>query len=205
MLKLTTPQEMGGRGHPSLLKSPNWGPYELLRWLPSTASSGDSRPSTDLLCDLGQVIPLLRASLSLSFKRWGWTAGLWGPCKAWPCGAAEGLDPERGQTSGLTSSVKTDEGSKKVSLTKPTFDRVNIPASLSGGGWKNPRPRTRSWPGKGFSGTSFPALRLASFTGQDISEATHPLSMFTCHTHAPACISPHQGQMEVRRQIQKKP
>lgn len=106
----------------------------------------------------------------------------------------------------VTSSVKIDEGRKKVSLTKPTFDRVNIPVSLSGGGWKNLSPRIRSWPGKAFSGTSFPALHLASFTGQETSlKPPTPLStMFTCHTHAPTCISPDQGQMEVQRQIQKK-
>lgn len=71
-LKLTTPQE---RGHPSFLREPpNWRPYEIVLWLPSLASSGDSRPATNLLCDLVQVTPLLWASLSLSVKRWGWAS-----------------------------------------------------------------------------------------------------------------------------------
>lgn len=44
MLKLTTPQERGGRGHPSLLRLlPNWGPYEILIWLLSPESPRDGR------------------------------------------------------------------------------------------------------------------------------------------------------------------
>lgn len=155
LLKLTTPQETGGRGHPSLLKSPNWGPYEILIWLPS----GDSRPTTDLLCDLGQVIPLLCASLSLSIKRWCWTSWNLGSLQSVALWGSRGFGPRKRTDLWCYQQCEIEEGRKKVSLTKPTFDRVNISVSLSGGGWKNLSPRIRSWPGKGFSGMSFPALR----------------------------------------------
>lgn len=77
VLNLTKPQERGGRGHPSLLRVlPNrgggGGPYEILIWLPFSASSGDGRPAPDLLCDLVQVAPVLSASLSFSVKRCNW-------------------------------------------------------------------------------------------------------------------------------------
>lgn len=123
MLKLTTPQERGRREHLSLLRAPpNWGPYEILIWLPSPVSSGDGSPAINSLCDLVQVTLLLCASLSLSVKRRGWTSWNLGSLPSVELGDSTILKPgwgqqraedlEKGLTPGLVTSVKIDEGKR---------------------------------------------------------------------------------------------
>lgn len=110
MLKLTTPQERGRREHLSLLRAPpNWGPYEILIWLPSPVSSGDGSPAINSLCDLVQVTLLLCASLSLSVKRRGWTSWNLGSillilCSLNPFGWKYNINVSNGHVVFLTSS-----------------------------------------------------------------------------------------------------
>lgn len=107
------------------------GPYETLICLPFPASSGDRRPATDLLCDLVQVAPILSASLSFSVKRCNWTNWNLGCLPSVALSESMILRTrvraaERRQILGLATSVKIDEGKKR--LAGHTSGHITAPA-----------------------------------------------------------------------------
>lgn len=112
MLKLTTPQEREGRGTPQYLRPLQ--NYEILIWLPSLASWG-GLPLTRCVT-LCKSLPFsLPPSPYLSKDGVG-PAAVWIPTKrgtgqtkapGWAQQRTE--DPEREQTPGLATNVKTSE------------------------------------------------------------------------------------------------